>query len=262
VWGKNDQAVAPRARGGFVALDPYSGKVLSTDLMPGRQDTPNLFISSFFALHMASFGGALVQWLYFVLGLAGAWLFYSGNLLWIETRRRRAARNGPIPAQRRDTRLMGAATVGVCLGSICGISLMLVASKWLTGRAGDLAAWHQGVYYAAFFACLTWAFATGAARAGVHLLWAACALTLAIPLSTLLAWAVPGTAPWAGFTPAVVGVDATAFVGALGLAWMAVATQRRVRQGAKDSVWSGAGAPHGETNVPLVTAGNADPVKS
>lgn len=262
VWGKNDQALSPRARGGFAALDPYTGKVLSTDLMPGRQDTPNLFISSFFALHMASFGGALVQWMYFVLGLAGAWLFYSGNLLWIETRRRRAARNGPVPQQRRDTRLMAAATVGVCLGSICGISLMLVASKWLNGRVGDVAAWHQGVYYAAFFACLAWAFAASAARAAVHLLWAACALTLAIPLGTLLAWAVPGIAPWAGFAPAVVGVDATAFVGALGLAWMAVATRRRLREGAKDSVWSGAGVPRVEVSAPSATVGNADPVKS
>lgn len=260
VWGKNDQAVSPRARGGFAALDPYTGKVLSTDSMPGRQDTPNLFISSFFALHMASFGGALVQWMYFVLGLAGAWLFYSGNLLWIETRRK-AARNGPLPEQRRDTRLMAAATVGVCIGSICGISLMLVASKWLNGRVADVAAWHQGVYYAAFFACLAWAFAAGAARAAVHLLWAACALTLAIPLGTLLAWAVPGIAPWAGFSPTVVGVDATAFVGALGLAWMAVATRRRLREGAKDSVWSGAGVPRLETAAPPATAGNADPVK-
>jgi len=117
VWGKDDSAVSPRARGGFVALDPYSGKVLNRDYLPGGQDAPNLWVSSFFALHMASFGGAAVQWLYFLLGLAGAWLFYSGNLLWIETRRKRADRQtGEIPVQRLDTRLMASATVGVCLG--------------------------------------------------------------------------------------------------------------------------------------------------
>ncbi len=57
VWGKDPQAVSPRAVGGFAALDPYSGKLLSTDYLSGQQSTPNLFISSFFALHMASFGG-------------------------------------------------------------------------------------------------------------------------------------------------------------------------------------------------------------
>ncbi|HRO60622.1 MAG TPA: PepSY-associated TM helix domain-containing protein, partial [Burkholderiaceae bacterium] len=99
VWGKNPQAVSPRAMGGFAALDPYSGKLLSADYLSGGQDTPNLFISSFFALHMASFGGAAVPWLYFLLGLAGAWLFYSGNLLWVETRRKARRKGGKLPAQ-------------------------------------------------------------------------------------------------------------------------------------------------------------------
>lgn len=262
VWGKDAQAVAPRARGGFAAIDPYSGKVVSTDLMPGRQDTPGLFITSIFALHMASFGGALVQWMYFVLGLAGAWLFYSGNLLWIESRRRRAARNGPAPAQRRDTRLMAAATIGVCIGSICGISLMMVASKWLHGRVGDVTAWHQGLYYATFFGCIAWACARGAARACVHLLWAACALTLAIPLTTMVAWMSPALGPWAHGSPAALGVDITALVGALCLAFMARATGRRLSGGARDSVWSAAMAPQVETPATPVPAGRTDAVQS
>jgi len=233
VWGKDDAAVSPRARGGFVALDPYSGKVLARDFLPGGQSTPNLWISSFFALHMASFGSVAVQWMYFLLGLAGAWLFYSGNLLWIESRRKRAARGGAAPAQRLDTRLMASATVGVCLGSVCGISLMLLGSKWLHGRVDDLLAWHQGLYYAAFFGALAWAFLRGAARASVHLLWGAAALTLAIPLGALL-----GLQPWVHASPASLGVEATALVLGLCFAWMARATARRVRLGAADSVWA------------------------
>ena len=243
VWGKDAAALSPRARGGFVALDPYSGKVQTRDFMPGQQSTPNLWISSFFALHMAAFGGAAVQWLYFLLGLAGAWLFYSGNLLWVETRRKRLARDGSTPAQRRDTRLMAAATVGVSLGCVCGISLMLLGARWLHGRVDDLLAWHQGLYYAGFFGALAWAFARGAARASVHLLWGAAALTLAIPLSSALALAGLGTAPWVHASPATLGVDATALAGALALAWMARATSRRVRHGPADSVWSAQAAP-------------------
>lgn len=239
VWGKDDSAVSPRARGGFVALDPYSGTVLNRDYLPGGQDAPNLWISSFFALHMASFGGAAVQWLYFLLGLAGAWLFYSGNLLWIETRRKRANRQtGEIPVQRLDTRLMASATVGVCLGCVCGISLMMVASKWLSGYVGDLNAWLRALYYVAFFVSLAWAFLRGGAAAGVHLLWVAAALTLAIPATSLVGGLFPASGLWAHTSAAALAVDATALAAGLGFAWMAKASARRIGRGDADSAWA------------------------
>lgn len=236
VWGKDPQGVSPRALGGFAALDPYSGKLLTTDYLSGAQDMPNLFISSFFALHMASFGGAVVPWLYFLLGLAGAWLFYSGNLLWVETRRKAQRKGSAMPVQRRDTAIMAAATVGVCLGCVAGISLTLAAAKWLPGRVQDMAAWHVGIYYTVFFACVAWAFARGAARAATPLLWLAVACTAAIPASSLLGWLAPGSGLWAD--GAQLGVDVTALLAAMALVWMARATARRVRSGPQDSVWS------------------------
>jgi uncharacterized iron-regulated membrane protein len=245
VWGKDSTAVSPRARGGFLALDPYSGQVLSRDFMPGHQSTPNVWISSFFALHMAAFGGAAVQWLYFLLGMAGAWLFYSGNLLWVESRRKRAVMGSGAPPQRLDTRLMASATVGVCLGCVCGIALMLATSRALPGRVEDLLAWHQGLYYAGFFGALVWAFLRGPGPAAVHLLGWASALTLAMPLGTALAWLLPGLMPWQPAPVATWGVDLTALAGAVGWAWMARATARRVRQGAVDSVWSTGGPSAG-----------------
>lgn len=249
VWGHDDSAVLPRARGGFAAIDPYTGKVLNTDYLPGAQSTANLFISSFFALHMASFGDVAVKWMYFLLGLAGAWLFYSGNLLWVESRRRRAQpKAGGTPVQRLDCRLMASATVGVCLGCICGVSLMTVAQKWLHGHGLDLGYWTQALYYAAFFLALAWSFCAGAGRASVHLLWAAAALTLSIPLTSLLAWALPALGLWAHGSGAAVGVDLTAGVGALCLAWMARVTSRRIKASAGDSVWSLA-TPPVETGV-------------
>jgi len=238
VWGKDTSAISPRAMGGFVALDPYSGKVLDSDYLPGRQNVPNLFISSFFALHMASFGNAAVQWMYFVLGLAGAWLFYSGNLLWIESRRKSARNAGANPVQRLDTRLMASATVGICLGSVCGISLMLVAAKWLHGRVGDLTGCLQLVYYGMFFAGVAWAFMRGAARAGIHLLWTAAVVTAAIPLTSAIGWLVPQTGAWAHGSAATLGVDAVAAALAACFAWMARATARRARTGRPDSVWA------------------------
>lgn len=242
VWGKDEAAVSPRARGGFLALDPYSGKVINSDFLPGRQDAPNLFISSFFALHMAAFGGTPVQWMYFLLGIAGAWLFYSGNLLWVETRRRKQSKDDvQPPVQRLDTRLMASATIGVCLGCVCGISLAIAGSKWLYVLFGEGLDGTRLLYYGTFFACIAWAFMAGAARAGVHLLWLACALTLAIPLTSLVGALLPGLGLWANTSLASLGVDLTALLGALALAAMARATSRRVEQGRADSVWSAAG---------------------
>lgn len=251
VWGHHPGAVSPRAAGGFAALDPYSGKLLSADYLPGQQSTPNLFISSFFALHMASFGGLAVGWLYFLLGLAGAWLFYGGNLLWVETRRKAQRKGGDMPVQRRDTAWMAATTVGVCLGCVAGISLSLAAAKWLPGRVQDLAAWHMGLYYAVFFASLFWSWVRGAARAVVPLLWWAAACTALIPLSSLLGWLLPHSGLWPD--SAALGVDLTALAGALALAWMARATARRVHTGPADSVWS-ARAPAATEAAPGSTA--------
>jgi uncharacterized iron-regulated membrane protein len=242
VWGDDPTTFSPRFVGGFVAIDPYSGKITNSDYLPGRQATPLAIVGSFFALHFATYGGTAVQWMYFLLGLAGAWLFYGGNLLWIESRRIKVARGaspaGPPPAQRRDVRLLAAATVGVCLGCVCGISLTIVAGKWLYGHVEDLAAWHRYVYYAMFLSAIAWAFALGAARAAVHLLCCAAVATLAIPLTTLVGWLAPALGPWAHASAASLGVDATAFTGACVFTWLARLTWRRVQQGPADSVWS------------------------
>jgi hypothetical protein len=133
---------------------------------------------------------------------------------------------------------LGSATVGVCLGCVAGLSLTIVAAKWLHGRVADLNHWHEVVYYAVFLGSVAWAFAWGAARAAVHLLWLCAAATMAIPLTTLAALLFPALGMWAHGSAATIGVDVVAFIGALGFAWMAVATMRRIRTGAADSIWS------------------------
>lgn len=244
VWGTDPAAISPRGPGGFAIVDPYGGRIVNEAFMPGRQSAPNLVVSSFFALHMGAFGGGLIRWAYFLLGLAGAWLFYTGNLLWVESRRKKAPRGRDgQPDQPRNVRLMASATVGVCLGSVCGIALTLLASKWLPGRVDDLASAHLLLYYGGFFGALVWAFARGGARAAVHLLWTAALLTAALPLSTLLGWLAPASGTWAHTSGAALAVDGTALALAVGFALMARATARRARHGSRDSVWALPAAP-------------------
>lgn len=237
VWGHDPKHVAFRFMGGIAMVDPYSGRVVSADYLPGRQNAATLTLSSVFALHFATFGGAPVKWMYFCLAMLGAWLFYGGNLLWVETRRKKASKRagGAIPAQRRDTRLMASATVGVCLGAVSGISATIAAAKWL-GHARDPNPWHERVYYAVFLGAIAWAFLRGPARAAVDLLRLAVATTLAIPVTSLVAVLVPALGMWAHRS--TWGVDATALVLAFAFARMLRATRRRVAEGPADSVWS------------------------
>lgn len=220
-----------------VMLNASTGELVR-DLRPSRQDSDRRGSVTFWGLHTGQYGGATVTWAYFFLGLSGAWLFYGGNLLWIETRRKKARKGGEMPEQRRDTYWLGAGTVGVCLGCVAGLSLTIVAAKWLHGRVGDLNHWHEYIYYAVFLASIAWAFLWGAARSAVHLLWLCATATMAIPLTTLAALLFPALGIWAHGSAATIGVDVVAFIGALCFAWMAISTSRRIRSGPADSIWS------------------------
>lgn len=221
---------------GGVMLSAVTGDLVNDRARPSRQDPDRRASTTIFALHTGEYGGITITWAYFFLGFSGAWLFYSGNLLWIETRRKRALKGAGV--QSRSTRLLGSATVGVCLGCVAGISLTIVAAKWLHGRVGDLNHWHECIYYAVFLGSIAWAFAWGAARSAVHLLWLCAAATMAIPLTTLAALLFPAFGMWAHSSAATIGVDVVAFVGALCFAWMAVATMRRITTGPADNIWS------------------------
>ena len=219
---------------GVGEVDTRTGAILEGDYLPGRQDGWFATITAFFALHFGNFGGVPVRWSYFILGLAGAFLFYSGNLLWIESRRKKERRAGEVE-QTRSTRILGALTVGVPLGCIAGISVTIAAAKCLPPSLGDLAAWHSRIYYLVFVAAVAWALARGAARAGPTLLWCAAAATALIPIATITStllgfgWSHDGTTRL---------VDVTAAIGAASFALMATATRRRARTGPRDSIWA------------------------
>jgi uncharacterized iron-regulated membrane protein len=226
--------------GGFALMDPVSGAFLNARFLPGDGGGSNwsAATSAFYALHFGSYGGAPVRWSYFFLGLAGAFLFYSGNLLWIESRRKATRRDGVQLAQRRSTFVMAALTVGVTLGCICGMSLTLAAAKALAGRVGDLHAWHVGIYYTTFVAAIVWAMARGAARASVELLALAALSTAAIPLASVAGWLAPSSGLWFSADAHAIGVDVGAALGASCFAWMWHKTRQRVASARTDSVWS------------------------
>lgn len=216
-------------------LDPYTGEVDPHDL-PGHMDGWDTAVNSFFMLHFGSFGGNPVRWMYFALGLAGAMLFYTGNLLWIESRRRKARHGTPV-AQKRSARVMGALTVGVSLGCVAGISATVAAAKWLPAQVQDLMAWHTGIYYAVFLAATAWALWRGAAQGACELLWLCALAALLVPLSSLAGvWGIGGS--WNHPGSGIV-VDLVALAAVPAFVLIARYTRRRMRHGAVDSIWTG-----------------------
>lgn len=209
-----------------VALDASNGAVVS--VVEPRTMTPGTaMLRGLQALHFGNFGQLAVKWLYFALGLAGAFLFYSGNLLWIEARRKRRQIEQP-----RRTRVMAALTLGVCLGCIAGVSATFLAGALLPAE------WAPRAYFAVFFASLAWAALRQPARAGHELLLACALLTAAIPLAD---WIGSGEHLFAAFARGHwhrFFVDAVALILALAYARMARATLRRGRDGDPHSVWA------------------------
>ncbi|MEJ5155005.1 PepSY-associated TM helix domain-containing protein [Gluconobacter wancherniae] len=169
---------------GFAGVDPYTGKIVSTDYLPGHQ-TPAFAVTTwFFSLHFGSFGGNPVRWLYFVLGLAGAFLFYTGNLLWVESRRRRERKTGLLHDTRATT-ILASLTIGCTLGCVAGISASFAANSFLPG-GGSYAA-IESVYYAVFLFMIFLAFVVGVQSHKQLLLAIAGVFTIAVPVVDILA---------------------------------------------------------------------------
>jgi uncharacterized iron-regulated membrane protein len=220
---------------GIVAVNAYTGDVMSKDYLPGHQEPIIATVTGFFALHFGNFGGVPVRWGYFFLGLAGAFLFYSGNLLWIESRRKKARKTQTDPVQPLKTKVLGALTVGVSLGCIAGISVTIAAAKVLPSFTSDIAPLHSWIYYLTFLGAVGWAFLRGTARGAVELQLFAAACTLAIPCVSLASFIIPGfgwTSEGGGFL-----IELTALAGAAGLLVSAHRTRIRVRRSPSDSIW-------------------------
>lgn len=188
VAGTDDRHFKRSARAGFALMDPVSGQVFQSTYLPGQQNSGwASMLSSFFSLHFGSYGGEPLRVLYAVLGLMGALLFYTGNVLWIETRTKRLRESGAAPQQPRHVRWVASLNIGVCLGCVAGVSAAIASSRWLAAGPVSHEVIVQGAYHLVFVACVAYAFARGTARATAGLLAVAAFTTALIPATSALA---------------------------------------------------------------------------
>ncbi|GLQ96606.1 PepSY-associated TM helix domain-containing protein [Dyella mobilis] len=222
---------------GTVALSAADGKVLATHV-GSLHDINGITYSAIYGLHFGTFGGSLVRWLYFALGLAGAFLFYSGNLLWIESRRKRRHLDQP-----RRTRFMARATIGVCMGTCLGISGAFAATLAASHLGFDAAIPQRIACYGLFFIACAHACVRPVARAAMELLATISGLTIAVACADLAANASALIHTRLPQSMAVLGVDLTGLVLGLVFAALTRAVARRARDGDPRSVWALSATP-------------------
>lgn len=229
VAGTDDQHFKRSPRVGYALMEPVTGEVFQSTYLPGRQEsTWGAMLSSFFSLHFGSYGGEPLRVLYAVLGMMGALLFYTGNVLWIETRTKRLRQSGEVQ-QPRHVRWVASLNMGVCLGCIAGLSLAIASSRWWASGPISHEVLVHGAYYGVFVLCLVYAFVRGAAASTAGLLALAAATTALIPATSLAAGA--GWAPWLvkPYVHGFVFIDALSAGAALLLAFLALRSRRRTQ---------------------------------
>ena len=140
------------ATNGFAMVDPLNGKVLSADYLPGHQSAGFAALTAFIALHFGSYGGLPVRWGYYCMGLGGAFLFYTGNRLWIAARQRREEKNAGEGLQTRGTWLLSCLTTGCITGCMTGIAILFMCAPFLP--SGGSYAQASILYYMVFLLCV------------------------------------------------------------------------------------------------------------
>ena len=222
-------------------FNPYQPAPYSTANLNTQSSGLDQLIRSMFSLHFGNYGGDFTRWLYLALGLGGAFLFYSGNILWIESRvKRQKNPNLAPPAQRKDVQFIANLTIGACLGAVFGIVMSMLIGRWayvLSPELHSINAWFMYIYYAIFIFSLMFSFVLGAARALPTLLLSIVIVLLLMPLTSAIALLLPEIGLWSS-SSSLWWVDVFAIIFAGLFFRFYRQAQARVQSAEVGSLWS------------------------
>ncbi|WP_440053707.1 PepSY-associated TM helix domain-containing protein [Pseudoalteromonas sp. T1lg65] len=215
----------------FLFMNPYTFKVSTSSIINGDQGIWGSIVTTMFGLHFGSYGGELGRWLYFLMGIMGAVLFYTGNLLWLEKRRKQHTQ------QSKPTIFMGKLTIGVALGSILGVAASFAITKWIAVTTLNVNAAYLWVYYFCFAGNLFAAFTLGMSITAIWTLRLISLLCLSLPATSILALLLPSMGLWPAESLSSILLECTAiFIGYI--FWrLAQKTQHRAYRGDRNSIW-------------------------
>ncbi|MBR1375772.1 MAG: PepSY domain-containing protein [Cardiobacteriaceae bacterium] len=210
----------------FVRLNPTTGEIIGTSF---NNPAAAEFVSALMKLHFGNYGGYFLRWVYFLLGLGGAALFYTGNLLWLEKRPGKHGKN------RRDVRFMAALTTGVACGCLAGLIAVIPMARIFSAYEISVGDKFQWIYYGFLLAFVIWAQIQGAAKSVVWQLKILALLAASIPVLEIAGLFVPKLFFRADLSSFV--LDCTAVVFALLFYFAANKTREKTKNAAPNSIW-------------------------
>lgn len=216
----------------YLFMNPYTFEVSASSVADDAQGVWGAVVTTLFGLHFGSYGGEFGRWAYFIMGILGAVLFYTGNLLWLEKRRKQKQ-----PEQSKSTRIMGKLTVGVAMGSLLGVAAAFAVTKWAALTTININVVYMWVYYLCFGFTLIAAFAIGMSKTAIWSQKAIAILCFSLPLTSVIAFAIPSLGIWPATAWSSIGLELTAMI--LGfIFWrMADKTKHRAYYGEANSIW-------------------------
>lgn len=224
-----------------MSFNPYQDQPYSTNNLNTHSSAMDKVIKSMFSLHFGNYGGDITRWLYVVLGIGGAFLFYSGNILWIESRiKRQKNPNLPAPQQRKDVRLIANLTVGTCLGCVLAIFSSMFIGRWAYVFYPELLsinALFMYSYYIIFLLCIVYVFIVGAAKALPKILLIIAIVLFLLPITSIFALCIPNIGLWAS-SSSLWWIDIFAIIFALAFLRFFQQAQMRMRHAEAGSIWS------------------------
>ncbi|MEQ6471035.1 PepSY-associated TM helix domain-containing protein [Comamonas thiooxydans] len=185
--GKPDTAVTRRlvnaARA--VTFDAVSGQVL---LPPANPLSRNLATDTYpviSALHLVTFGGWTMKWLYFVLGLIGTAMIASGSILFAVKRRAKSGHEWGV-ATHFMYRCIDGLNVAALAGSALASIAYLYGNRLLPLVLEARSSWEIHVFFAVWALSLLHALLRTARQAWCEQLWMLALLCLGLPLLNVM----------------------------------------------------------------------------
>lgn len=225
----------------IVNFNPYQSTPIDTAMLTSESGALDKLINSMFALHFGNFGGDPTRWMYFILGIGGAFLFYSGNILWVETRLKKQKNpNLPQPQQRKDVMFMANLTIGTCLGCVLAVFASLLFLRWAYVINPELLSINHLMmysYYVLFVLSVVYAFVVGAAKALPQFFLILALVLFAIPVTSMIAVLIPQLGLWhAGVD--LIWIDVFAVIFALAFCRFYQQARSRAQVAPEGSIWS------------------------
>ncbi|MBP4721147.1 PepSY domain-containing protein [Acinetobacter baumannii] len=225
----------------YLTFNPYQTKPYSIETLSTKENNISSLIRSMFALHFGNYGGDPIRWIYVFFGLGGAYLFYSGNILWIESRLRKQKNpNLPPPQQRKDVMFVANLTIGACLGCMLAVFSSMLIGRWgyvMNPRLLSHNHLFMYSYYTIFIISIIYSFVIGAARALPQLFLMIAIVLIVIPVTSIIAYTFPIQGLWYS-TGSLVWIDIVASIFAVLFFRFYQQANDRALNAPRGSIWS------------------------